>query len=210
VESLCASGAEAHFIQADAGVERDCERMVKACLDAYGRLDGAFNNAGQDPEANRVRLHEYDSEDWRAILDVHLGGLFYAMKHEIPTMLEAGKGSIVNMSSIFGTGAAFTSPPSYVSAKHGAIGVTRSAAVQYAKKGIRVNVVCPGYVQTPMFDRTFEEKPEMRAHIESLHPMGRLAAPSEVAEAVLWLLSDASSFVTGNSLMIDGGLTAQL
>jgi NAD(P)-dependent dehydrogenase (short-subunit alcohol dehydrogenase family) len=114
------------------------------------------------------------------------------------------------MASVYGTGATPVSPPSYVSSKHGAIGVTRAAAVQYAKSGIRVNVVCPGYVRTPMFDRAFDKNPEMREHIEGAHPMGRLAEPSEVADAVEWLLSDASSFVTGNVVMVDGGMSAKL
>jgi NAD(P)-dependent dehydrogenase (short-subunit alcohol dehydrogenase family) len=210
VEQLRAAGAEAHFITADAGSEADCKRMVEVCLDTYGRLDGAFNNAGQDPDARQPRIHEYSSQDWQKIIEVHLSGLFYAMKHELPPMLEAGFGSIVNMASVYGTGAATSSPPSYVSAKHGAIGATRSAAVQYAKDGIRVNVVCPGYVRTPMFERMFEANPEMRERIAGSHPMGRLAEPSEVADAVKWLLSDASSFVTGNVLMVDGGMSAKV
>ena len=209
-QKLRAAGGEVRFVAADAGSERDCERMVQSTLDAFGRLDGAFNNAGQDPDARRARVHEYDSDDWRAIVDVHLSGLFYAMKHEIPPMLEAGGGAIVNMSSIYGTGAAPSSPPSYVSSKHGAIGITRAAAVQYARKGIRVNVVCPGYVHTPMFDRMFENDPDMKERIDDLHPMGRLAKPSEIAEAVFWLLSDASSFVTGHALMVDGGISAKI
>lgn len=209
-EQLRALGGEALFIAADAGSEADCERMVQVCLDTYGRLDGAFNNAGQDPDTRQPRIHEYPSEDWREILEVHLSGLFYAMKHEIPPMLEAGSGSIVNMASVYGTGAASISPPSYVSSKHGAIGATRAAAVQYAKDGIRVNVVCPGYVRTPMFARAFEVNPELEVRTAEAHPMGRLAEPSEVADAVEWLLSDASSFVTGNVLMVDGGMSARL
>jgi NAD(P)-dependent dehydrogenase (short-subunit alcohol dehydrogenase family) len=210
LEQLRAAGGEAHFVAADAGSEADCERMVQVCLDIYGRLDGAFNNAGQAPDARQPRIHEYPSQDWREILEVHLSGLFYAMKHEIPPMLEAGQGSIVNMASVYGTGATPISPPSYVSSKHGAIGITRTAAVQYAKSGIRVNVVCPGYVRTPMFERAFEAQPEMQEQIAGAHPIGRLAEPSEVADAVLWLLSDASSFVTGNVLMVDGGMSAKL
>jgi NAD(P)-dependent dehydrogenase (short-subunit alcohol dehydrogenase family) len=208
-QKLCAEG-EARFVTADAGSEADCQRMVEACLDAYGRLDGAFNNAGQEPDARQPLVHEYPSEDWQGILDVHLSGLFYAMKHEIPPMLKAGRGSIVNMASVYGTGAQPVAPPSYVASKHGAIGVTRTAAVQYAPRGIRVNVVCPAFVRTPMFERAFETNPEMVAGIAAMHPMGRLAEPSEVADAVAWLLSDTSSFVTGNVLMVDGGMSAQL
>lgn len=207
---LRALGGDARFVAADAASEADCERMVRACLDAHGRIDGAFNNAGQNPDARRPRIHEYPSEDWQEILGAHLSGLFYAMKYEIPPMLEAGSGAIVNMASIYGTGAASASPPSYVASKHGAIGVTRTAAVQYAKNGIRVNVVCPAYVRTPMFDRAFEANPEMRERIEGVHPMGRIAEASEVADAVEWLLSDKSSFVTGHVLMVDGGVSAKL
>lgn len=209
-EQLRALGGEAQFVAADAGSESDCKRMVEACLDTYGRLDGAFNNAGQEPDTRQPLVHEYSSQDWQEMLEVHLSGLFYAMKHEIPPMLEAGQGAIVNMASVYGTGATPTSPPSYVSSKHGAIGITRTAAVQYARKGIRVNVVCPGYVRTAMFDRMFEANPEMKKRIAGAHPMGRLAESSEVADAVLWLLSDASSFVTGNVLMVDGGMSAKV
>jgi NAD(P)-dependent dehydrogenase (short-subunit alcohol dehydrogenase family) len=210
VQKLRAAGGEALFVQADAGVAGDCERMVRETLSAFGRLDGAFNNAGQEPDARRARIHEYEGEDWESILAVHLSGLFYAMKNEIPPMIEGGGGAIVNMSSIYGAGAAPTCPPSYVSAKHGAIGITRTAAIQYAKEGIRANVVCPGYVRTQLFDRMFEENPHLKEKIYGLHPMGRLAEPSEVADAVCWLLSEASSFVTGNVLNVDGGISARI
>jgi len=114
-QQLRAAGGEAHFVTADAGSESDCERMVQVCLDTYGRIDGAFNNAGQDPDTRQPLVHEYSSQDWQEMLEVHLSGLFYAMKQEIPSMLEAGKGSIVNMASVYATGATPVSPPSYVS-----------------------------------------------------------------------------------------------
>lgn len=210
VAELARSGGEANFVEADAGSEADCERMVAETLASFGRLDGAFNNAGQDPEGNRTRVHEYDSADWSAIVNVHLSGLFYAMKHELPRMLEAGGGSIVNMSSVYGTGSTRHSPPSYVSSKHAAVGLTRNAAIQYARKGIRINAICPGYVRTPMLQRNFDAFPAVEAEINEMHPMGRVAEPSEVADAVVWLLSDAASFVTGHALMVDGGISARL
>jgi NAD(P)-dependent dehydrogenase (short-subunit alcohol dehydrogenase family) len=210
VESLRRAGGRADFVRADVADESQVEALVKRCLELHGRLDCAFNNAGAEPDHRRPLVHEYPSDNWRSILDVHLSGLFLCMKHEIPTILEAGGGAIVNMASVYGFGASPEAPPSYVASKHGAIGLTRAAAIQYAPRNLRVNVVCPGYVRTPMYERAVREAPAIDEGARAMHPMGRIGEPHEVAEAVLWLCSDAASFVTGHALMVDGGMSARL
>ena len=203
------TGGEARFIRTDVSSEEDVQALVEQTVEAYGRLDCAFNNAGGAPTAPRGRIHEYPADDWDAVVDVHLKGIFLCMKHEIRQMLEQGGGAIVNMSSIYGLSADRIAYPSYVASKHGVIGLTRSAAVQYARKNVRVNAVCPGVIRTPMLDRSLQINPEAEARYTALHPIGRLGEPEEVADSVIWLCSDQASFVTGHAMTIDGGATAE-
>ena len=203
------TGGEARFIRTDVSSEEDVQALVEQTVEAYGRLDCAFNNAGGAPTAPRGRIHEYPVDDWDAVVDVQLKGIFLCMKHEIRQMLEQGGGAIVNMSSIYGLSADRIAYPSYVASKHGVIGLTRSAAVQYARKNVRVNAVCPGVIRTPMLDRSLQINPEAEARYTALHPIGRLGEPEEVADSVIWLCSDQASFVTGHAMTIDGGATAE-
>ena len=203
------AGGEARFVRVDVSQEEEVQALVAQTVETYGRLDYAFNNAGGAPTAKRGRIHEYPVEDWDGVVDVHLKGIFLCMKYEIRQMLEQGAGAIVNMSSIYGLSADRIAYPSYVASKHGAIGLTRSAAVQYAKKKVRVNAVCPGVIRTPMLDQSLQINPESESLYTALHPMGRLGEPEEVADAVIWLCSDEAAFVTGHALTIDGGATAE-
>lgn len=209
-EAIRRAGGDCRFTAADVADEGQVEALVAGCVDRFGRLDCAFNNAGAEPRSQTPRIHEYSNDEWREIVDVHLGGIFRCLKHEIRAMLPTGRGAIVNMSSVYGLGADHIAYPSYVASKHGAIGLTRTAAIQYARKGIRVNAVCPGVIRTAMVERAIRLEPAFEGIFRSKHPMDRIGEPREVAEAVLWLCSDASSFVTGHALAVDGGIGAAL
>jgi NAD(P)-dependent dehydrogenase (short-subunit alcohol dehydrogenase family) len=207
VDELSALGAGALFVRTDVTRETQVEQLVLQAVTKFGRLDGAFNNAGV--EFHHKPLHELSAEEWRKVIDIDLTGVFFCLKHEIAAMLRTGGGSIVNTAS----GAGVTAIPScseYVAAKHGVVGLTKAAALDYAKQGIRVNAVLPGMISTPMVERRFAgpEMAEAYQHILGQHPMGRLGTPSEIGEAVKFLLSNASSFITGISLPVDGGLLA--
>ncbi|ESX90842.1 SDR family oxidoreductase [Mesorhizobium sp. M0830] len=187
--------------------EHQVSDVIDGIVDRYGRLDGAFNNAGI--EQSNKPLHELPLASWNKVIAVDLTGAFLCMKHEIRAMLASGGGSIVNTASGLGVVAA-EAACDYIAAKHGVIGLTKAAAIDYAKKGIRVNAVLPGIVETPMIMRLSTE-PAFTSQFEAMrerHPMGRFAQPGEIAAGVLWLLSDASSFVTGASIPIDGGYLA--
>jgi len=182
---------------------------VKAALaktvETFGRLDFAFNNAGIEPK-KPAPTADYDEEEWNRIIDIDLRGVFLCMKHEIPLMLKQGGGAIVNTSSGAGI-IGIKGSPAYTAAKHGVIGLTRAAALDYAGQNIRVNAICPGYIATPMMDRFTGGTPEGRAKVISDEPIGRMGRPEEIANAVLWLCSDAASFVVGHALVVDGGQT---
>lgn len=191
------------FVEVDVTDDEDVEKMVETATSEYGGLDVAFNNAGLPGTFDAV--DEISEEDWEAIIDVNLSGVWRCMRKEIPVMLDHGGGAIVNTASILGkVGEAGT--PAYTASKHGVVGLTKVAALERATDAIRINAVCPGYIETQMLDDagvTTDE--EMRAETEALHPMERLGTADEIAEAVLWIASEKASFATGETLAIDGG-----
>ena len=199
------AGGEAVFIQADVAKPADCELLVGKTVEEYGRLDYACNNAGIGGEQNLTA--DYSVEGWQKVIAVNLSGVFYCMKYEIPEMLKAGKGAIVNMASILGQ-VGFAGSPAYVAAKHGVVGLTKNAALEYAPKCIRINSIGPAFIHTPMI-AALEESQDAFNALVSLHPMGRLGKPEEVAERVIWLSSDQASFVTGAYIAVDGGNLAR-
>jgi NAD(P)-dependent dehydrogenase (short-subunit alcohol dehydrogenase family) len=205
VSAIQDKGGEAVFVRADVSKPEDCQAMVSTTLEKYGRLDIAFNNAGIGGEANLTA--DYSIEGWQKVLAINLSSVFYCMKYEIPAMLHNGGGAIVNMASILGR-VAFQNSPAYVAAKHGVVGLTKTAAVEYAKHGLRINSVGPGFISTPLISG-LEEDQKTRDLLISLHPVGRLGEPEEVAELVVWLSSEKASFVTGAYYAIDGGYLAQ-
>jgi NAD(P)-dependent dehydrogenase (short-subunit alcohol dehydrogenase family) len=190
-------------VQVDVSDEASCRRMVEFTIEKFGRLDVAVNSAGLgNPDRSRVGELTFDS--WRRLMNVNLDGVFLSMKAEIPAMLDGGGGSIVNISSVMGT-VAVSGACAYIASKHGVVGLTKAAALDYAKDGIRVNAVAPGYVDTPMLANRSEAQ---RAEIASRHPMGRIAAAEEIAAVVAFLASSESSFVSGAYYTVDGGYTA--
>lgn len=197
------SGAEALFVRADSASADDNEKLVAAAVERFGALHVACNNAGIGGEINPVG--EMSLDGWRRVIDINLSGVFYAMRAQIPRMLDAGEGSIINMASILG---AVGTPGSaaYVAAKHGVVGLTRAAALEYAPKGIRINAVGPGYIDTPLLSALDDAT---RSALVALHPVGRLGSAEEVAEMVLWLSTWRSSFVTGAYYPVDGGYLAR-
>lgn len=205
VEAIRGGGGEATFVSADVGDPASCEALVAATREAFGRLDIACNNAGIGGESKPVA--DYSLESWQKVIGVNLSGVFYCMKYEIPAMLEAGGGSIVNMGSILSR-VGFAGSPAYTSAKHGLLGLTETTALDYAAQGIRVNAVGPGFIRTPLISGLLRQ-PEVERELISLHPIGRLGEPEEVAELVLWLSSDKASFVTGSYHAVDGGYLAR-
>lgn len=199
-------GGDALFIECDVSKSSDVKAMIEKTIATFGRLDYAFNNAGIEGESASVQ--DTLEENWDKTIDVNLKGTFLSMKYQIPEILKQGKGAIVNCASVAGL-VGFTGLPAYVASKHGVIGLTKTAALESAKQGIRVNVVCPGVIRTPMLDRSTGHKKEVEEQYATMEPIGRLGDPDEVAEAVIWLCSDQSSFVTGHAMAVDGGWTAQ-
>ncbi|THF62145.1 SDR family NAD(P)-dependent oxidoreductase [Pseudothauera rhizosphaerae] len=202
VEAIRAAGGQAVFRATDVSRPADCAALVQCALDTWGRLDGAFNNAGLQREFADV--HETPDADIADVIDINLKGVLYMMKYEAAAMLATGGGAIVNNSSIFGL-KAMPHLAYYVAAKHGIVGATRAAALDYAARGIRVNAVCPGPIKTPSYDRVTGSDDHM---YDDGVPMHRIGQPAEVSAAVLWLLSAASSYVTGALLAVDGGMSA--
>jgi NAD(P)-dependent dehydrogenase (short-subunit alcohol dehydrogenase family) len=204
VDAVRGAGGEATFIRADLGVESEIERLVAQAGAISGRLHGAFNNAGVEQCARP--LHTLTTEQWERAIRVDLTSVFWCVKYQVLAMLETGGGAIVNTASSLGQ-VAIANAAEYVAAKHGVVGLTRAAAADYGAKGIRVNAVLPGIVRTPMIARLTED-PGFKAFFERLrdrHPIGRFGEPSEIGEAVAWLLSDAASFMNGAAMAVDGG-----
>jgi NAD(P)-dependent dehydrogenase (short-subunit alcohol dehydrogenase family) len=201
------AGGEATFVRTDVSQPAEVERMVDVAVRTYGRLDFAHNNAGI--VGSGLPIPEYPIADWDRGIGVMLSGVFLGMKYEIPRMLEHGDGgAIVNTASGAGL-IGFPGMCAYVAAKHGVIGLTKTAALEYATQGIRVNAVCPGTARTKMVDDWLGGDPANEAQVEALHPIGRIAAPEEIAALVIWLCSDAASFMLGAAVPIDGGYTIQ-
>lgn len=205
VALICEAGGEAVFMRADVSIPEDCEALVRKTVEEYGRLDYACNNAGMGGEQNPTA--EYSVAGWQKVIATNLSSVFYCMKFEIPEMLKVGGGAIVNMASILGQ-VSFAASPAYVAAKHGVVGLTKNAAVEYAAHGIRVNSVGPAFIRTPMI-AALEENPDALDMLVSLHPIGRLGSSEEVAELVVWLCSNRASFVTGSFYAVDGGYLAR-
>ena len=205
VRMIQEAGGGAIFIRANAGSPGDCQALVAQTVEKYGRLDIAVNNAGIGGESNQTA--DYSVEGWQRVIDINLSGVFYCMKYEIPAMLNSGGGAIVNMSSILGA-VGFENSPAYVAAKHGILGLTQNAALEYSKQGVRVNSVGPGFIRTPLIS-ALESDQQAYNLLVSLHPIGRLGEPEEVAELVLWLSTDKASFVTGAYIPVDGGYLAR-
>jgi NAD(P)-dependent dehydrogenase (short-subunit alcohol dehydrogenase family) len=199
-------GGEVLSLITDVSKVDEVRKMVDDTLKHFGRLDYACNNAGI--EGKMAATADYSEEDWDRVLNINLRGQWLCMKYEIPAILKQG-GSIVNVSSILGK-VGFAEAPAYTAAKHGLNGLTKAAALEYSGQGIRINSVCPGFIETPMLERAgITSDKEVKEHTISLHPIGRLGLASEVAEAIVWIASEKASFVSGHTLMVDGGYIAR-
>jgi len=204
VAAIEGAGGAAFYVHADTSSPRDGEALVAQTIERFGGLHVAVNNAGiAGPSAP---VGEYPIDGWDKVIAVNLSGVFYGMRAQIPALLKAGGGAIVNMASILGQ-VGFRNASAYVAAKHGVVGLTQNAAIEYAAQGLRINAVGPGFIKTPLLDKNLS--PEVLTALAAMHPIGRLGLADEVAELVLWLSSARASFVTGAYYAIDGGYLAQ-
>ena len=202
---IAQAGGTVRFVKTDIANAAEVEALINGIVDAYGRLDCAFNNAGIEIE--HLPLGGSDEATFDKIMNVNVKGVWLCMKYEIAQMLKQGGGNIVNTASVAGlVGAPLQ--PIYAASKHAVVGLTKTAAAEYGRAGIRVNSVCPGVIRTPMLTHALEREPRREKTIKSIHPIGRIGEAEEIANAALWLCSDLSSFVTGHQLAVDGGLTA--
>ena len=202
VAGIIESGGEAIFVQADVSKAVECRRLVVQSVATYGKIDIAFNNAGILGETNKVA--EMSLEGFEKVIGINLNSVFYCMKYEIEAMLRQGGGVIVNTASILGA-VGFDSFCGYVAAKHGVVGLTQTAAIEYSSSGIRINCVAPGFINTPLLDTVDAES---KGELAMKHPIGRLGKPEEVAELVIWLSSEKASYITGGYYPVDGGYLA--
>jgi NAD(P)-dependent dehydrogenase (short-subunit alcohol dehydrogenase family) len=208
VDLIEAAGGEAIYVPADVSRRADVEQLVRTAVETFGRLDCAHNNAGiEGTTPAGTEFHRYPEEVWDQVLSINLKGVWLCMQAEIAQMLTQGGGAIVNTASVAGLVGGFGS--AYSAAKHGVVGLTKVAALEYATRGIRVNAVCPGGIATPMLERVFARRPELEQQFVAGEPIGRLGRPEEIAAAVVWLSSDAASFLTGVALPVDGGWVAR-
>jgi NAD(P)-dependent dehydrogenase (short-subunit alcohol dehydrogenase family) len=205
LKQIEAAGGEVLFVKCDVSNSDDITAMMDKVFSSYGKLDYAFNNAGI--EGVSALTQDCTKENWEKTIAVNLTGIWLCMKHELSHMLRQRKGAIVNCASVAGL-IGFTGLPAYVASKHAVVGITRTAALENAKLGIRINAVCPGVIRTAMVDRLTGKDKVVEQQFMDMEPVGRMGEPSEVAEAVVWLCSDAASFVTGHALAVDGGWIA--
>lgn len=200
------NGGVGHFIKCDVSSSEQVEGAIKETMQKFGRIDFAFNNAGI--EGKQGSTADCTEENWDKVINVNLKSIWLCMKYQIPYMLKQGGGAIVNCSSIAGI-VGFQGSPAYVASKHGVIGLTKTAALEFAKQNIRVNAISPGVIHTPMIDRYVKGDSKLTQALSAGEPIGRMGEPNEIASAALWLSSDQSSFVTGHTLVVDGGWVAQ-
>lgn len=203
-ESIRNNNGEAHFFEADVSKADHCKASVQEAITKFGALHIACNNAGIGGDASLIG--ETDIDNWQKVIDINLSGVFYGLKYQIPAIIEAGGGAIVNIASILAKVGTPMSAP-YVAAKHGVIGLTQNAGLEYGKKGVRVNAVGPGFIKTPLLEDNLDE--EQMKQLTAAHPIGRMGEADEVAELVLWLSSDKASFALGTYYPLDGGYLAQ-
>jgi NAD(P)-dependent dehydrogenase (short-subunit alcohol dehydrogenase family) len=210
VKEIDGAGGKAHFLRCDVRDRAAIAALVKGTVERFGRLDCAFNNAGIGGPI--LKLDQYADEDWDEVIRTNLTSMFVCMKHEIIQMLRQGGGSIVNCASVTGL-AGIRGMPAYSASKHGILGITKVAALDYAQQGIRINAVCPGTIHTPAVDEFMANKPEIAvqflAEMTAAEPIGRLGTPDEIANAVVWLSGPDASFMIGAGLTVDGGYMAQ-
>jgi NAD(P)-dependent dehydrogenase (short-subunit alcohol dehydrogenase family) len=199
-------GSDGLFVKTDVAKATDVKAMVEQTIRSFGRLDYAFNNAGI--EEAPTPLVEETEETFDQLININVKGVWLSMKYQIPQMLKNGGGAIVNMSSVAGL-VGMAGVPIYVASKHAVVGLTKSVALEYAKEGIRINAVSPGAIETDMMDRVVKDNQQAREQFVAMHPIGRFGKAEEIASAVVWLCSDGASFVTGQTLALDGGLTVQ-
>jgi len=202
VSSITAAGGSASFVRTDVSVKADVEAMVRHAVEQHGGLDCAHNNAGI--AAPMVPLADYPDDGWERAIAIMLTGVYYCLKAEIPAMLARGGGAIINTASGVGL-VGYPSQAAYTASKHGVIGLTKVAALDYGAQGVRVNAVCPGTARTPMVDEAVRQDASLDGYLRTLHPIGRIGEASEIAEAAVWLCTPAASFVLGAALPVDGG-----
>lgn len=204
VSKIKERGGDATFVNADVSDPEACQELVRKAVETYGRIDVACNNAGVVSELNKIA--DLDVEEWHKVIETNLNGVFYCLKYQIRAMLlQGGGGSIVNTASVLGT-VGFASSSAYVAAKHGVVGLTKTAALEYSDTGIRINAVAPGFIDTPLFDGIH---PKARKMLERMQPTGRLGRPEEVAELIIWLSSDKATFANGGYYPVDGAYLAR-